>query len=115
MFFFFFFFFPVRNKLSQGFLFNNTGWIISPDLDGDFLYDFNVRYMWKVRAASRTATVVTDPFMVDLIGRMNDKGTCIGDRIEVRHCLISKTNVRYRSFRDLRRRYETKKIDSSTL
>ena len=103
------FLFSVRNKLSQVFLFNSTGWIVSPDLDGDFLYDFNVRYMWKVTANIKTATVVTDSFMVDLIGRINDKGTCIGDRIEVRHC------VKYRSFRDLRKPLQTKKIHSSTL
>ena len=67
------------------------------------MYDFNVRYIWKVTAASKTATVVTDSFMVDLVGRMNDKGTCTGDRIEVRQCLISKANVKYRSIRDLRK------------
>ena len=50
----------VRNKVSEEFLFNNTGWIVSPDLDGDSMYDFNVRYAWKVIAAVTTAVVVTD-------------------------------------------------------
>ena len=75
----------VRNKVSEEFLFDSTGWIVSPDLDGDSMYDFNVRYAWKVLAAVKTAVVVTDSFMVDLIGHKGETGTCVGDKIEVRY------------------------------
>ena len=70
-------------KVSQEFLFNQIGWIASPDEDKDSMYDFNVRYVWKVIAAVTTAVVTTDPFVVDLIGTFDEKGACIGDKIKV--------------------------------
>ena len=53
------------------------------------MYDFNVRYTWKVKTSVKTAVVVTDSFMADLIGHRADTGQCIGDKIEVRLCYIS--------------------------
>ena len=73
----------MSKKVSQEFLFNQTGWIASPDEDEDSMYDFNVRYVWKVVAAIKTAVVSTDPFLVDLRGTFDETGACIGDKIEV--------------------------------
>ena len=73
----------VDKKEAVEYLYNRTGWIVSPDEDKDSLYDFNVRYHWKIIANSKTSIVSIDPVYIDLFQPVTELGTCTGDYIEV--------------------------------